>query len=114
MVYDLSGGGAAVYSGGFSYGLSYTKDSGASLIRNFTSDSFSLELDAKFKSGIQVSIGVNDIPDDIISGYIYFEIGPCGKIKRVQYPDHEAPAVCLHTAMYLYLEGGYKAAFISQ
>ena len=111
MVYDLSGGGTAVYSGSYSVGVSYTKGEGAALLRDFKTDSFSLELEAQFKAGFQVSFGINDIPNDIISGYVYFEVGPCGKIKRVQYTDHEAPKVCLHTAMYLYSEVGYKAAF---
>ena len=111
LVFELTGSGKAVYSGGFTLGMSYSRASGFCDMNNVTQNSFSLEFEAGFKAGFQVSLGVNDIPDDLIEGYCYFEVGPTGKIKLVKYPDDQLPKQCVHSAYFVYMETGIRAAF---
>ena len=111
LVYELSGGGKAVYSGNFTLGVRYSQASGFSVPITGTPDSFSLEFEAGFKAGFQISLGINDVPLDLVAGYCYYEVGPTGKIKLVKYDDNQLPSKCRHCAFYLYSESGAKASF---
>ena len=108
MKFELSGSATATYSGYLTVGIS-GENNDYRPVKNFKADSFSLVLEATLKSGVNVSLGINDVPGDIVQGYVYAEAGAKGKLKRTAYSDDEAPNVCVHTAMYLYLEYGATA-----
>ena len=108
--FSLSGTVTGTFSGTMSVGLDYSSGSGFSIPRTFYSKGFSLSVEATLKAGLKVDVGINDVPKDLISGYVYAEIGAKGTIKRTVYDEGE-PRECVNTAIYLYLECGAKLSF---
>ena len=111
MVYSLSGSITGSFTGTLCVGAEYQSGAGFSLPKTFKSKGFSFIVEASFKSGLQINVGINDVPCDLMSGQVYAEIGAKGSVKRTSYSDNAAPNVCVHTAMYVYLECGAKLAF---
>ena len=111
MVYSLSGSITGSFTGTLCVGAEYQSGAGFSLPKTFKSKGFSFIVEASFKSGLQINVGINDVPCDLMSGQVYAEIGAKGSVKRTSYSDNADPNVCVHTAMYVYLECGAKLAF---
>ena len=105
-VFSLKGSIKGQFTGTFSVGVEY--DCGSlSVPRDFHSDGFSFEVEASCKAGLKVSFGINKIPGDLISGYVYFEIGGKASLKMTKY-DEGTPQKCVHFKAYLYSEYGAK------
>lgn len=111
MVYSLSGSITGSFTGTLCVGAEYQSGAGFSLPKTFKSKGFSFIVEASFKSGLQINFGINDVPCDLMSGQVYAEIGAKGSVKRTSYSDDATPNICVHTAMYIYLECGAKLTF---
>jgi len=105
LVYSLAGSLTGTFSGTMSVGVDYSPSSGFSVPRSFRSGGFTLVAEATIKAGINAKFGVYDVPCDIVSGYVYAEVGVKGIAEISTYSDG-APRQCVQSAMYLYLECG--------
>ena len=111
VLYNIGGSVKGSYSGSMCIGAEYRSGSGFSTPRDFRSKGFSFVIEASLKAGMQVSLGINDVPCDMLVGNVYAEFGVKGSVNRTSYSDNAAPRVCLHTAMYLYLETGLHLSY---
>lgn len=109
VVFDLSGSATATWSGNLCESIMFSPYTGITRIQEYNAESFFLELEATFKAGVRVSLGINDFPMDVIAGNVYVEAGAKGSVKKTNYVDDELPRSCVHTAIYLYLEYGATA-----
>ncbi len=109
VVFDLSGSATATWSGNLSESIMFSPYTGITRVQDYKAESFFLELEATFKAGVRVSLGINDFPMDIIAGNVYVEAGAKGSVKTTNYGGNELPRSCVHTAIYLYLEYGATA-----
>lgn len=95
-----------VTSGDLSVGLGYTKACGIRIIKSFNVESFTFEGEATLQCGIKASLGINDVPKDVIYANVYASVGGKANIKSTRYNDSELPAECTHYTAYLYAEYG--------
>ena len=101
--YDVGGSVSGIYSGSLCIGAEYQRGSGFSIPREFKSKGFSFVIEAKMKAGIWISLGINDVPANMLVGNVAAEFGVNGSVSVNNNTDHQAPKVCVHTAIYLYL-----------
>lgn len=108
IAFELSGKISTTWSGTLSHCEAFDPLYGFYGVTDFHVKSFNLVIKATAKAGFKVSLGINDVPGDIIEGYIYAEFGAKGEVKSTTYTDGELPNNCTHTAIYLYMEYGAK------
>ena len=101
VLYNIGGSVSGGFSGSLCVGAEYRSGSGFSTPRDFKSKGFSFVIEASLKAGLQVSLGINDVPCNMLVGNVFAEVGVKGSIQRTSYSDNALPHVCLHTAMYL-------------
>lgn len=95
-----------VTTGNLNVGVAYTKACGIRIIKDFSVSSFTIESEATLQCGIKASFGINDVPKDIIYGYVYVSAGGRIKISSTGYNDSQLPSKCTHFTAYLYAEYG--------
>ncbi len=101
--YNVGGSVSGIYSGSLCIGAEYQRGSGFSIPREFKSKGFSFVIEAKMKAGIWISLGINDVPANMLVGNVAAEFGVNGSVSVTNYTDNQAPKACVHTAIYLYL-----------
>ena len=110
-LYRVGGSVSGIYSGSMCVGAEYQSGSGFSIPREFKSKGFSFVIEASLKAGLLVSFGINDVPANMLVGNVSAEFGVNGSVTRTSYSDNAAPHVCLHTAMYLYLDTAVNLSY---
>ena len=109
--YQIRGSITGIYSGSMCVGIEYRGGSGFSFPREFKSKGFSFVIEATLKAGMSVSIGINDVPDNMLVGNVSADFGVNGSVTYATYTDNAAPRTCLHTAMYLYLDTAANVSY---
>ena len=101
---DLSGSIKSVQSSHEERGLSVSVKDGVQMTKSFEAKSFSIEIEATARAGIQAKAGITELP--VFNVYIYGKVGMEAKLKSATYSDSASPKRCTHFAAYLYAECG--------
>ncbi len=101
---ELSGSIKSVQSSHEERGLSVSVKDGVQMTKSFEAKSFSIEIEATARAGIQAKAGITELP--VFNVYIYGKVGMEAKLKSATYSDSASPKRCTHFAAYLYAECG--------
>ena len=101
---ELSGSIKSVQSSHEERGLSVSVKDGVQMTKSFEAKSFSIEIEATARAGIQAKAGITELP--VFNVYIYGKVGMEAKLKSATYSDSTSPKRCTHFAAYLYAECG--------
>ena len=101
---ELSGSIKSVQSSHEERGLSVSVKDGVQMTKSFEAKSFSIEIEATARAGIQAKAGITELP--VFNVYIYGNVGMEAKLKSATYSDSTSPKRCTHFAAYLYAECG--------
>ena len=101
---ELSGSIKSVQSSHEERGLSVSVKDGVQMTKSFEAKSFSIEIEATARAGIQAKAGITELP--VFNVYIYGKVGMEAKLKSATYSDSASPKRCTHFAAYLYTECG--------
>lgn len=91
---ELSGSIKSVQSSHEERGLSVSVKDGVQMTKSFEAKSFSIEIEATARAGIQAKAGITELP--VFNVYIYGKVGMEAKLKSATYSDSASPKRCTH------------------
>lgn len=105
---NLSGKISGTQTYDLSIGVSYDKNEGIRVTRNFKAKSFTISIRATASVAVNIKLGVTDLP--IIDAYIYGEVGGIANLSIDIYTDGSKPTQCTHFATHLYAKVGVNCS----
>lgn len=104
---ELKGSIKGTHSGHMLSGYEFDLVNGGRLIKDFDAKSFALEAEASGKLGIEVKLGLTDLP--VVKGYLFAGTGAKASMKVTDHLEGLELKECVHFSAHWYVEYGAKA-----